>query len=318
MLYITSIISLIFNRTFTIWFLIEINNFLFLCLISISIKNKKIIFLYFFTQMAASLLFLFGLLWQLIIFYFNIPLLIPSIIIFISLILKLGAPPFHFWLPLLSIYLKWNMIFLLFFIQKIIPFIILSFQNFPFTFYSPIIILCIIIPPFMIFNRTNIKKLLAYASINQIGWMLILIFQCLITWISYIILYSLSLFLLINSIKIWKINELFNSINSLPNKLLNIIIIINISGLPPLSFFIIKWYSILLLISQRPNNKIILLIILLRSIVILYLYINIAIKLSFPLERSSKLSTPTYFIIPSLLTKLLILSLIYSFLIITI
>lgn len=262
------------------------------------------------------MLLLIGLLWQLLIFYSNTPLLIPLLLIFLSLILKLGTPPLHFWLPTFAIYSKWNTIFLLLSIQKIIPFIILFLNNFPSTFYYPVIVLCIIIPPFMILNRTNLKKLLTYASINQTGWILLLIFQCLITWILYIVFYSISLYIIINSIKIWKISEFFTQINYLPNKLLSMLIIINISGLPPLSFFIIKWYSVLLLISKNINNKIILLIILFRSVMILYLYVNMVIKLSLPLERNSKFTYPLFLTLPSTRIKLILLTLAYSILII--
>jgi len=62
-------------------------------------------------------------------------------------------------------------------------------------------------------------------------------------------------------------------------KLLRLIIIINISGLPPFRLFFIKWYRVILIISSIKFNIIVLLM-LLRSVAILYIYINILIKSS--------------------------------------
>lgn len=215
----------------------EINNFIFLCFIRIYLKNKKIIFLYFFTQARTSILILIGLIWNSIgplslapTFSFS------SLIIFLRVRLKMGAPPLHFWLPPFCMYLDWDSILIFLTIQKIIPLIILSINNFPSIMYFPTIILCIIIPPFIMFNRTSFKKLLTYASINQTGWIIILIFQCPSRWLMYILLYSLSLFIFTNSIKFYMLDQLRTPVNSTLNKLINMLILINISGLPHFLF----------------------------------------------------------------------------------
>lgn len=105
------ILSLTFNNMFIIWFLIEINNFIFLCLIRLYLKNKKIIFFYFFTQATASMLI--GLLCNSITLFYNSAFFSsPSFIIFLNLILKLGIPSLHFWLPVFSV---WDEIQFLFF-----------------------------------------------------------------------------------------------------------------------------------------------------------------------------------------------------------
>lgn len=303
----------------TIWFLIEINNFIFLCFIRIYLKNKKIIFLYFFTQARTSMLVLIGLIWNSIDPLTLYPSLSPpSLIIFLRIRLKMGVPPIHFWLLPFCIYLNWDSFLIFLTIQKIIPFIFLSINNLPSIIYFPTIILCIIIPPFIIFNRTNLKKLLTYASINQTGWIIVLIFQCPSRWLIYIFIYFLSFFILISSIKFHMLNSSWTPVNSTLNKLINMFILINISGLPPFSFFIIKWYAIVLLIIQIKFN-VILLIILFRSVIIIYIYINIILKLSLPLRSTSKLSTylrkaP----IPILIKKFITLILILSFIIIMI
>jgi len=112
----SSFISLFINDILIIWFIIEINNFIFLFYLTLLIKNKKIIFLYFFTQAIASFLILIPLI-------FNYTLIqnfyIINIIIIIGLLLKLGLPPFHFWFPIISIYIDWYIITILFSIQKI-------------------------------------------------------------------------------------------------------------------------------------------------------------------------------------------------------
>jgi hypothetical protein len=73
----------------TIWFIIEINNFIFLFRLTLFIKNKKIIFLNFFIQAIASFLLLIPLTLSYSINYYSSSI---NQIIIIRLLIKLGLP----------------------------------------------------------------------------------------------------------------------------------------------------------------------------------------------------------------------------------
>lgn len=119
--------------------------------------------------------------------------------------------------------------------------------------------------------------------------MILLIYIKNIIWFKYFIFYSsisLSLFI---SIYLSKINMSFNYFKShFKFNLLFIILIFNISGLPPFSFFYIKWFSIFIFLKSS-NILIILIIIILRSLIILYIYTNIIINSFFIYKIKTKL-----------------------------
>jgi len=194
-------------------------------------------------------------------------------IIILSLLIKLGIPPLHFWLPIISIYIDWIIILILFSIQKIIPFIIISLIINNIIIITIIIILRIIIPPFIIFKINNLKKLISYSSL----------------WLSYLIIYRLTLIIFVYIISFYSSSNFSSWINlSTPNKLIILSIIINISGLPPFTFFLVKWYRIFIFITSI-NSYIIILTILFRSFSIIYIYINILIKICLPYLLYSKI-----------------------------
>jgi len=210
-------------------------------------------------------------------------------IIILSLLIKLGIPPLHFWLPIISIYIDWIIILILFSIQKIIPFIIISLIINNIIIITIIIILRIIIPPFIIFKINNLKKLISYSSINQIGWILLVIIISPKLWLSYLIIYRLTLIIFVYIISFYSSSNFSSWINlSTPNKLIILSIIINISGLPPFTFFLVKWYRIFIFITSI-NSYIIILTILFRSFSIIYIYINILIKICLPYLLYSKI-----------------------------
>jgi len=170
-------------------------------------------------------------------------------------------PPLHFWLPLISIYINWTIILVFFSIQKIIPFIFISLIKSHSVIPLFVILIRVLIPPFIIFKITNLKKIMAYSSINQIGWIYLIILISSKLWLIYLCFYSISILIVTNVIKIIYPLTINNWINiNLNLKLLSLIIIINMSGLPPFRLFFIKWYRVILIISSIKFNIIVIII----------------------------------------------------------
>jgi len=120
---------------------------------------------------------------------------LTNIIIILRLILKLGLPPSYFWFAIISIYIDWIIILIFFSLQKIMPFILISLIINHSIIFILIIILTIIILPFILFKITNLKKLIAYSSINQIGWILLIILISPKIWLSFYLQVNQLLFL---------------------------------------------------------------------------------------------------------------------------
>lgn len=213
------------------------------------------------------------------------------IIITFALLIKLSIPPFHLWLPIVAKYLNWNILFILLTLQKIIPFYIFSLLKSQILLIYIILILCSIIPPYIIYNLYNFKILLRYASINQTRWMIILTLIKSLIWLKYFLFYSFILFILTTLISLFKIlpnfkYSLWNFIKS--HNLIIIFIILNIASIPPFSFFYIKWYRIFIFL-QNSNLFFIFIIIILRSLIIIYIYVNIILTSIFFYQFKSKL-----------------------------
>lgn len=158
----------------------------------------------------------------------------------------------------------------------------------PYLLYI-IIIICSILPPYIILNITNFKLLISYSSINQSRWIILLIYIKNIIWFKYFIFYSIISFRLFFIIYLSKISISINYFKSyFKFNLLFIILIFNIAGLPPFSFFYIKWFSIFIFFKSS-NILIIFIIIMLSSLIILYIYINIIINSFFIYKIKSKI-----------------------------
>lgn len=157
----------------------------------------------------------------------------------------------------------------------------------PLLFYR-ILILCSIIPPYIILNINNFKILISYSSINQTRWIILLILLKPIVWLQYFLFYCLILSCLFYFIKILKIKKNFNNIYTFKLNIIIILFTLNLARLPPFSFFYIKWYSIFYSIINS-NIILILIIIIFRSFLILYIYTNMITNLLFIHKIKSKI-----------------------------
>jgi len=175
-------------------------------------------------------------------------------------------------------------------LQKITPFYILSLIKINIIFIYFTLLICSILPPIIIINLINFKILLSYSSINQSRWIILLIFIKNIIWIKYFIFYIIILLNISIIIHYFKIifNLTYITINQTKINLIFIIFIFNLAGMPPYSFFYIKWFSVYITIYHS-NLFIILIIIIFISLFTLYIYINIIINSIFFHKFTSKL-----------------------------
>lgn len=232
---------------------------------------------YFLIQAIASAIFLFAIIFLLS--FNNLTKIISiytNLIISSSLFLKIGAAPFHFWFPGVIEGLTWNNRLILITWQKIAPLIILSYcLNFNFLYF--IIITSILIGSLGGLNQTSLRKLIAFSSINHLGWIIAGIFYSENLWIIYFLLYSFLSFTIVflfNNFKLFHINQIFTLFNN--NTVIKLILflsLLSLGGLPPFLGFMPKW----LIIESLTNNDILFLITIIVTLTLITLFFYIRI-----------------------------------------
>lgn len=198
-----------------------------------------------------------------------------SIIISLSLLIKSGTPPFHFWFPQVIINLNWIQTIILLTWQKLAPLILLSYIN-SINFILSFIIIRAIIGAIGGINQTNLKNILIYSSFIHTAWLISIILLNEILWWMYFLSYIFIIIIFIypfNYLNIQDLKELLylNSQTSL--KIIIFLNILSLRGLPPFLGFLIKILSLIVLI--KTNLIFISLILLITSFLSFYFYIRL-------------------------------------------
>lgn len=193
---------------------------------------------------------------------------------------KIGAAPFHFWFPEVIEGLNWFNSLILLTWQKIAPIILIIYNSKLNIFFFIIILFCIIVRRIIGFNQIRLRKILAFRSINHIGWILRALLISKTIWLIYFIIYSIisiNIIFIFNKFKIYFINQLIIIFNSIP--ILKIFFILNflsLGGIPPFLGFFSKWiviYSITL-----NNNFLLTFIIIIFTLLTFYFYLRIIFR----------------------------------------
>lgn len=276
-----TLISISSSSWFRIWIGLEINLLSFIPLI-IGTKNlfsSESSLKYFLTQALASSIFLFSIL--IFFIFLNIKIYFIknyfSILISSTILLKIGSAPFHFWFPTVLEGLNWNSILILVTWQKIAPLMIFSYLiNFNLLIF--IIFLSIIFGSLGGLNQTSLRKLIAFSSINHLGWIIISLINREYLWILYFVFYCFLTFNVIwifNNFKLTNINQTFylKKINIFFN-LAIFIALLSLGGLPPFLGFFPKW--ILIEIIAENNLTFSLIFILFFTLINLFFYLRIS------------------------------------------
>nr|YP_009562347.1 NADH dehydrogenase subunit 2 [Sitotroga cerealella]QAV57704.1 NADH dehydrogenase subunit 2 [Sitotroga cerealella] len=276
-LFFSTLISISSNSWFGCWMGLEINLLSFIPLISNNnnLFSSEASLKYFLTQSIASINFLFMILLKLILmknFEMNNFL---SIMINSSLLMKMGSVPFHFWFPIVIEGLSWFNCFILMTWQKITPMILISYY-FNKNFLILIMMLNTMIGAIGGINQTSLRKLMAFSSINNLGWMMATIMISENLWLFYLSMYSFLISIMCFSfymLNMYYMNQLF--IMNL-NPMIKISLLINflsLGGLPPFIGFFPKWIVINFLLLNK--FYILTFIFIMMSLIMLFFYIRI-------------------------------------------
>nr|AND46650.1 NADH dehydrogenase subunit 2 [Anopheles cruzii] len=264
------------------WMGLEINLLSFIPLMNDNKKNlltSESSLKYFLIQAFASSILLFAIIMLMFFYNNNFYLVnkINEILILSTLLLKSGAAPFHFWFPEVMEGLSWINGLILMTWQKLAPMMLISY-NYMYNFFMMSIILSMLIGSLMGLNQTSLRKLMAFSSINHLGWMLLAMMNNELIWLSYFFFYSFlsfSIIILFNNFKLFYFNQIFNI--SMMNPIVKLLIFLNflsLGGLPPFLGFLPKWLVIQNLINM--NQLFMLVISVCLTLITLYFYLRLS------------------------------------------
>nr|YP_009024399.1 NADH dehydrogenase subunit 2 [Eogystia hippophaecolus]AGN72379.1 NADH dehydrogenase subunit 2 [Eogystia hippophaecolus] len=276
-LFFSTLIAISSNSWLGCWIGLEINLLSFIPLISNStnLLSSEASLKYFLTQSIASINFLFSILMKMMLLKnFEINNLL-TIMINSSMLMKMGSAPFHFWFPNIIEGLSWLNSFILMTWQKISPMIILSYC-FSKNFIIIIMTINVIIGAISGLNQTSLRKLMAFSSINNLGWMLSSIMISENLWMLYFIMYSFlisTLCFFFYMLNMFFINQLYTSNMNYMIKFMIMMNFLSLGGLPPFLGFFPKWIVINFLMEN--NFFLLTLIFIMMSLIMLFFYIRI-------------------------------------------
>nr|YP_009498512.1 NADH dehydrogenase subunit 2 [Parasesarma pictum]AWK60825.1 NADH dehydrogenase subunit 2 [Parasesarma pictum] len=273
-----SIISISSSSWFGAWVGLELNMMSFIPLITLKMNSyySEAALKYFLIQALGSALFISSGFLSLL-FYF-----ISYIFILLALLLKLASAPFHFWFPQIMEGLNWPQIFLLSSIQKLAPMILLSYLLINSIMIKMIIffsILSAIIGALGGLNLLQLRKIIAFSSINHMSWMMIAISTGDTFWFIYFFVYTfilLSITSMFYNLQMFTLSSLVQSDqNSIVHSILISFNLLSLGGLPPFTGFIPKWMLIQTMVNF--NMYIPLFFLLVSALITLYFYLRIII-----------------------------------------
>lgn len=273
-----SFVAISASSWFIAWIGLEINILALLALFlsNPSSRNSEATLKYFLVQALASAILISRALTTRNLFSFLSSLNLFSIFIIISLLIKIGAAPFHLWVPQIIEGLSWINNSILITWQKIAPFFLLSAcieRKYNISIIIISIILSSVLGAMIGLTHISVRKILAFSSINHLGWMLASLIVNLKLWICYFFSYCIILLSLINILNLLNIVRINNTRLNNPLRQISLFItLLSFGGLPPLFGFFPKWITIQAMVDSSIT---ILTILVFSSLVALFFYCRI-------------------------------------------
>nr|AVN67885.1 NADH dehydrogenase subunit 2 [Heterogamodes hebraica] len=274
-----TLISISSNSWLGAWMGLEINLLSFIPLMSTT-KDKfttEASLKYFLTQALASSVLMFLIISKMM--NNSTPMIVnisSSTLMTIPLLLKSGVAPFHWWFPSVMEGLNWSTCLILMTLQKIAPLTLSSYLMKTNQMSIMIILSSTIIGAIGGMNQISIRKMMAYSSINHLGWMIAAILIGKNIWLVYFSIYTimiLTITTMMNKHKISFINQMMSPNHTTETKMIILTSLLSLGGLPPFLGFLSKWIVIQYMIANNMLPTMIIMI--LMSLITLFFYLRI-------------------------------------------
>nr|YP_010184509.1 NADH dehydrogenase subunit 2 [Thysanoteuthis rhombus]ACZ72739.1 NADH dehydrogenase subunit 2 [Thysanoteuthis rhombus]QVH33941.1 NADH dehydrogenase subunit 2 [Thysanoteuthis rhombus] len=217
---------------------------------------------------------------------------ITSNLIMLSLILKLGGAPLHFWMPSITKQMTWGILFMMLTWQKLAPLFMLSLINSNQLTLLLISVASTIMGSIMALNQTNLQLIITYSSISHLGWMLSTISINSSLSMIYFINYIIISIPLMNMLSTSLGSHLFSLAHkSKVNNLIAVSLVLSLGGLPPLLGFMSK---LIILLSLAQMKMVMLsLMMFCGTLISLYFYLNMSLMLMIKSYKAFDMAKPT-------------------------
>nr|YP_009328069.1 NADH dehydrogenase subunit 2 [Euborellia arcanum]APD14843.1 NADH dehydrogenase subunit 2 [Euborellia arcanum] len=249
-------VALVFGTLLTLsaetWFLawvgLELNMVSFIPLLvgKHNSLGSEVALKYFLVQSVSSLILLVSLV------YVN-QLGVDSLVnlVWLSLLAKLGVFPFYHWFPLISEGLKWGPLMILMSWQSLAPFSLIT-QIPMYGCMDYMVYGSMIVGGLGGLNQSSLRKIMAYSSINHLGWMMASMKVSEVMWGLYFFIYVILtgglVILFYFSGSYYMVHLYQNMMGDISYKLTLSLGILSLGGLPPLLGFLPKWVMVEVLI----------------------------------------------------------------------
>nr|ADU55411.1 NADH dehydrogenase subunit 2 [Dosidicus gigas] len=201
-----------------------------------------------------------------------------SLMIILSLVLKLGGAPLHFWMPSIAKQMSWSILFMMLTWQKLAPLLMLSLVNSNLMVVMLISMASTIVGSIMALNQTNIQLIMTYSSISHLGWMLSMITINSSLTMMYFFNYIMISMPLMNMLSMTLGNHLFMMTQQTKmNNMIPISLILSLGGLPPLLGFMSKLIILISLIEMK--LMMLAMFMFVGTLISLYFYLNMSLML---------------------------------------
>nr|YP_009472934.1 NADH dehydrogenase subunit 2 [Metatropis longirostris]AST10164.1 NADH dehydrogenase subunit 2 [Metatropis longirostris] len=291
MILMSTMLTISSSNWIGMWMGMEMNLMSFIPFIS-KIKNtksSKATMIYFLVQSIGSVILLFSILVNSFIMISPIMMEeITNMSLMLGLLIKLGVAPFHMWMPEMMSNLSWMDLMVFMTWQKLAPMYTLSNLINNNWMIMTSILMSTIIGAIGGINLTSLRKIMAFSSINHLGWMLIMMVNNNM-WYMYLMLYSIMIIMactFFNNYNSYFINQLNNSSMSMMEKYIMASIMLSIGGLPPFLGFLPKWMAIESMINS--NMLIVMLIMIMMSLLTLFYYMRMISSLMMMFNYTNK------------------------------
>nr|YP_009485656.1 NADH dehydrogenase subunit 2 [Cyclopelta parva]AVZ00792.1 NADH dehydrogenase subunit 2 [Cyclopelta parva] len=280
-----TLITLSSNNWISMYMGLELNLMCFVPLImKKNSKSSEAMMIYFLTQSVSSMSLLFSLLMsKMWVDQEDMMMFMMTV----SLMIKLGAAPFHMWLPKMMTMMSWMNSVMLMTWQKLAPMMMLSNIYINNIMLNCIVTMSVVVGAVGGLNQSSLRKIMSYSSINHLGWMLIMN-NSQNNWMIYWMMYSI--IMLMTCLMFDKYNMFFmNQINmmnlSMMEKMNLVINMMSLGGLPPFIGFLPKMMVMKTMMNSMMMTT---LIMLMMSLITLYYYMRTMSSMMMMMSSTNK------------------------------
>lgn len=280
------IISASSHNLLIIWVGMEINLIGFIPLLIFNKTNlsTSTIINYFLIQVVASFTILYS---SIFITHMSFCVLTTPIILR-GVLVKIGIPPYHYWIPPLIASLPWTSCFYVSTIQKVVPLLVLNSNYIVTQLLVVFLVISLTVGAVGGINRSDWRALIAYSRITHITWIIVAIRVRGFLAAFYATIYFLSvttIFYIAEKNNLTSFTASVKPLVPMRHIIILVIILLSIAGIPPFVGFVPK-----IIVLRGLNIRFFKWPLIIRSAINLWFYLN----LTFILHTQRALKTREY------------------------